>query len=99
MSNANSSYYDECKKQHGSVRDVDGTEYALTQDAYISDDGNTYEASVVSMDMLNEAGTTPDDYNPSIDPAATAYWEIICDDCDDQSNACDWDKPLVIKLS
>lgn len=98
MSEANTEYFQKCGADNGSVNNVDGTEYALTQQAYICDDGKTYQAAVISLAMLNEAGDTPDDYNPSVQ-SATAFWEITCFDSDDESNVCDWDKPLVIELS
>jgi hypothetical protein len=65
----------------------DGKEYTLTQDAYISSDGKTYQATAVDKNG--------DDY--------MVYWDVIdwdnIDEIDDESNMCDWDNAAnVIKI-
>jgi hypothetical protein len=54
----------------------------LAQDAYVSDNWLTYEASATDKDG--------NDY--------TVYWTITGDRNDpDESNMCDWDKPYSIE--
>lgn len=56
------------------------TKYKLTQDAYISDDGVTYEASAV------------DSNNNDV----KLFWDIVYPEyvgaCEDESDMCNWDK-------
>ncbi len=61
---------------------LDGLTVTLTQDAYVSDDSETYEAHAAD-----------DEGN-----VYKVFWRVICTDTDDQSNCCDWDKPFHITL-
>ena len=54
----------------------------LSQQAYISDDGLTYEASAIDDDENNYK----------------IYWDVTCQDADDESDACDWDDFRVVEL-
>lgn len=55
-----------------------GKTYFLKQDAYISD-------RVGMLDYYMAHATDEDDMD------CTIFWPIVNDDCDDESNACDWD--------
>lgn len=55
----------------------------LSQQAYPSNDGKTYQASASDKDGNNYL----------------IVWDIVCDDTQgDESNACDWDKYTVVAL-
>jgi hypothetical protein len=97
MTTANQIFLDECKKEHGSVVFGD-IEYVATQQPYISDNGETYQSSALSLAMLNDAGAMPQDHNAGVDGVATIYWEITCFNSDDEANACDWDNALNVEL-
>lgn len=59
----------------------EGKEYRLTQDAYVSDDGATYQASAQDADN-NEY---------------MVVWEVNHPDFEnltDESEACDWENPI-----
>ena len=58
---------------------IDNVTYTLSQQAHISDDGQTYQASAVSP-----TGDT-----------VLVLWDITCTDSDDESNACDWSRPYL----
>ena len=62
---------------------IGGKTYYLWQDAYVSDNGKTYQAHA----SLNPDDNDDDDY--------MIYWDVIADE-DDQSNNCDWDNPRYI---
>jgi len=95
MSQANTNYFNECKSEYGSVV-YDGVEYAPIQQPFASDDGKTYQASALSLAMLNDAGDTPEEHSAGVDGVATIFWEITCPDSDDESNACDWEQALEV---
>ena len=70
------------KNKNGSVT-VDGVEYALKQQAYISDCGTEYKASAINAD----------------NQPVTIYWAVTSDDPiseTDESNMCDWDNARVV---
>lgn len=55
----------------------------LNQQAYVSGDGKTYQASASDKDGNNYL----------------VVWDIVCDDTQgDESNACNWDKYTVVAL-
>lgn len=60
----------------------DGVQVTLQQQAYISDCGNQYKA-------LGVTGNEED---------CMVSWDIIDTDCDDESNACDWNEFTVRKI-
>lgn len=60
---------------------IDNIEYELQQDAYISDNNETYQAVATDKDG--------NQYQ--------IYWDILTDDDQgDDRNSCDWDKPYKI---
>ena len=57
--------------------EFDGKIYRPQQDAYISNNGETYEARALDQDG---------NY-------CMIYWDIICPNSDDGSDHCNWDHP------
>lgn len=76
--------FQKCKKEYGSVI-FENIEYALDQNAYICDDGQQYKALAI-----NEKG---EDF--------MVYWDVTIDnpeECDDESNMCNWENPVDVVL-
>ena len=96
MTTLNQTQFDNWKLENGAVI-WEGVEYALTNNAHINDN-DTYKAIGVSMDMLNEAGENPKEWSASSDAVAEIYWDIINNESDDESEACDWDKPSEVVI-
>lgn len=88
--------FNQHKKKFGSVTSG-STELVLTQNPFLSDDGQHYESSAASEQQLSV-----DNYDPSIDPGYQVYWEIHpgfdLADHNDEADACDWDTPSSIRL-
>ncbi|MGG3987467.1 hypothetical protein [Bacillus smithii] len=75
--------FDELNVTNSTIFEWEGKELRTVQDPYVSDDGDTYTA--VAIDENNN------EYQ--------VYWEVINSDTTDESETCDWDKPIeVVKL-
>lgn len=87
-------------RDYGTVN-YNGKTYTLEQDAYCSDSGETYQASAthpdypdatiyVIWDNLHAGHICDGDGNCVIDGCNG--------ECEDESNACDWDNPSAVKI-
>jgi len=96
MTILNQTKFNHWKLENGSII-WKGFEYALANNAHISD-AETYKAIGVSMDMLNEAGESPNEWSASSDAVAEIYWDIINNESDDESDACNWGSPSEVVI-
>ncbi len=83
---------EEFKKEFGTV-DYKGVTYILTQQAYIDNDGTDgkviYYAAAITEDMADNDGMFDDGYDG--DEMYKVCWDCIDNECEDESDACDWD--------
>jgi len=93
MTTKNKAFFDKCKARNGSVHDGSRQEYALLEQPYISDSGNTFQATAVTIGMLNSADEDGE-HDVLFDKHAMIFWNIIHHNITDDSDACDWDKPV-----
>jgi hypothetical protein len=63
-----------------------GRKYSLTQNAYLDDDH-----SVTPPRAIYRA-TAVDEHGEGYE----ITWDIICPECEDESDACDWEHPAAI---
>jgi hypothetical protein len=69
--------FNELNSSNSTIVTVNGTELRTTQNPYVSDDGEFYNAHAVDQDN-NEYQLT---------------WVVTNHDTDDESETCDWDLP------
>lgn len=73
--------FQELNAFNSTIVEVEGVEYRTTQDPYVSDEGDTYQAHALDAEG-NEYLIT---------------WEVANGETEDESDACDWDSPINIK--
>lgn len=70
----------------------EGTEIELTQDAYITTINGEVGTEYYTAGAVDAEGN---DY--IVNWKITEYWKDKLDECDDESNLCDWDNPAEIR--
>ena len=81
-------------KEYGTVESDEKTIHIL-QNPYITGDG--YRSVGMTDEQIEEAGGL-DEINLGVDHHYTIMWDIINPDCEDESEACDWDNPAGVTL-
>jgi len=82
------------RKGYGTV-ESDGKTIHILQNPYITGDG--YRSVGMTDEQIEEAGGL-DEITLGVDHHYTIMWDIIKPDCEDESEACDWDNPAGVTL-
>lgn len=69
--------FEKLNAMNSTVVEVEGVEYKTTQDPYVTDAGDQYQAHAVDAD----------------DKEYLIIWDVVNEDVEDESDACDWDEP------